>query len=334
MKRMVYIMAEAGVNHNGSMDIAKKLADIAVSCGVDAVKFQTFKAENMITRQAQKAQYQIENGAKGENQLEMVKRLELSFEQFRELYAYCKAAKTDFVSTPFDMESIEFLATLDMPFWKIPSGEITNYPYLVALAYTGKPVMLSTGMSTLYEVEEAVCLLQKNGSGPITLLQCHTQYPTLPEDVNLLAMRTMSDAFGLPVGYSDHTEGIEIALAAVALGACVIEKHFTLDKDMEGPDHRASLNPGELRDLVTGIRKIEMAMGTGIKTPTESEKTNIIVIRKSIVAARSIKKGEILTPENLTVKRPANGISPMKWPRIIGEMATRDYIEDEIIEDE
>lgn len=327
-------MAEAGVNHNGSLKIAKKLVDTAVSCGVDAVKFQTFKAEKMITRQTQKARYQIENGAKGENQFEMVKRLELSFEQFRELYAYCKATEKDFVSTPFDMESIEFLATLDIPFWKIPSGEITNYPYLVALARTGNPVMLSTGMSTLYEVEEAVCLLQKNGSGPITLLQCNTQYPTPPEDANLLAMRTMSDAFGLPVGYSDHTEGIEIALAAVALGACVIEKHFTLDKNMEGPDHRASLNPGQLSDLVTGIRKIEMAMGTGVKSPTESEKMNITVARKSIVAARSIKKGEILTPENLTAKRPAYGISPMKWSWIIGKKAIRDYLEDEIIEDE
>ena len=327
-------MAEAGVNHNGSLNIAKKLADTAVSCGVDAVKFQTFKAANMITKQTQKARYQIENGTKGENQFEMVKRLELSFEQFRELYAYCKATKTDFVSTPFDMESIEFLATLDLPFWKIPSGEITNYPYLIALARTGKQVMLSTGMSTLCEVEEAVCLLQKNGSGQITLLQCNTQYPTPPEDANLLAMRTMSDVFGVPVGYSDHTEGIEIALAAVALGACVIEKHFTLDKNMEGPDHRASLNPEELYDLVTGIRKIEMAMGNGIKKPTESEKINITVVRKSIVAARIIKKGEILTPENLTAKRPAIGISPMEWPRIIGKKATRDYLEDEIIEDE
>jgi N,N'-diacetyllegionaminate synthase len=331
---MVYIMAEAGVNHNGSLNIAKKLVDTAVSCGVDGVKFQTFKAENMVTRQAQKARYQIENGAKGDNQLEMMKRLELSFEKFKELHAYCKTAKTDFVSTPFDMESIEFLTTLDMPFWKIPSGEITNYPCLVALAHTGKPVMLSTGMSTLCEVEEAVCLIRKHGSGPITLLHCNTQYPTLPEDANLLAMRTMSDAFGLPVGYSDHTEGIAIALAAVALGACVIEKHFTLDKNMEGPDHRASLNPVELRDMVTGIRKIEMAMGTGIKSPTESEKTNIIVARKSIVAARSIKKGEFLTPEKLTAKRPANGISPMKWTRIIGKKAKRDYLEDEIIEDE
>lgn len=331
---MVYIMAEAGVNHNGSLDTAKKLADTAASCGADAVKFQTFKAEKMITRQAQKALYQIENGAGGENQLEMVKKLELPFEQFRELHAYCKAVKTDFISTPFDVESIEFLTALDIPFWKIPSGGITDYPCLVALARTGKPVILSTGMSTLSEVEEAVCLLQKNGSGPITLLQCNTQYPTPPQDANLLAMRTMSDAFGLPVGYSDHTEGIEIALAAVALGACVIEKHFTLDKNMQGPDHKASLNPEELRNLVTGIRKIEMALGTGVKSPTGSEKMNLVVVRKSIVAARRIKKGEELTSENLTTKRPAGGISPMKWPKVIGKKATRDYIEDEIIEDE
>jgi N,N'-diacetyllegionaminate synthase len=329
---MVYIIAEAGVNHNGNLKIARKIAAAAVSCGVNAVKFQTFKAEKMITRQAQKAHYQIENGAKGETQFEMLKRLELPFEQFRELYAYCKSARTDFISTPFDMESIGFLATLDMPFWKIPSGEITDYPYLVELARTGKPVVLSTGMSTLYEVEEAVCLLQKNGSGPITLLQCNTQYPTPPEDANLLAMRTMSDVFGLPVGYSDHTEGIEIALAAVALGACMIEKHFTLDKNMEGPDHKASLDPGELRDLVTGIRKVEAAMGTGVKSPTESEKMNITAARKSIVASRGIKKGELLSNENITSKRPGSGISPMRWFDVIGTAAKRDFEEDELIE--
>lgn len=329
---MVYIMAEAGVNHNGSLNTAKKLVDTAVTCGVDAVKFQTFKADNLVTKQAQKARYQIENGAKGETQLEMIKQLELSFNQFIELHDYCKAVKTNFVSTPFDMDSIEFLTTLDMPFWKIASGDITNDPCLVALARTGKPVVLSTGMSTLCEVEQAVNLLRKNGSGPVTLLHCNTQYPTPPEDANLLAMRTLSDAFGLPVGYSDHTEGIEIALAAVAMGACMIEKHFTLDKNMQGPDHKASLNPQELYDLVTGIRKIEAAMGTGIKSPTESEKPNIIVARKSIVASRGIQKGEILTPENLTTKRPANGISPMEWPRLIGQKATKDYAKDECIE--
>lgn len=327
---MVYIMAEAGVNHNGSLSIAKELVDAAVSCGVNAVKFQTFKAESMITKQAQKARYQIESN--GETQLEMLKRLELSFEQFQKLYDYCKAADTDFISTPFDMESIEFLSTLDMPFWKISSGEITNYPCLVALARTGKPVVLSTGMSTLCEVEQAVNLLWQNGSGPITLLHCNTQYPTPPQDANLLAMRTMSDAFGLPVGYSDHTKGIEIALAAVVMGACMIEKHFTLDKNMQGPDHKASLNPRELCELVAGIRKIETAMGTGIKSPTESEKPNIIVARKSIVAARHIGKGETLTSENLTTKRPANGINPMEWPLIMGQKANRDYAKDESIE--
>ncbi|MFA5676357.1 MAG: N-acetylneuraminate synthase [Christensenellales bacterium] len=331
---MVYIMAEAGVNHNGSLSIAKKLVDTAVYCGVDGVKFQTFKAENIVSGQARKARYQTKNGAKGGNQLEMLKRLELSFEQFKELRDYCKTAKISFASTPFDIESIEFLATLDVPFWKIPSGEITNYPYLSALARTGKPVMLSTGMSTLCEVEEAIRLLRKNGSGPITLLQCNTSYPTPPENANLLAMRTMSDAFGLPVGYSDHTEGVEIALAAVALGACVVEKHFTLDKNMEGPDHRASLNPEELYNLVTGIRKIEAAMGNGIKKPTESEKINITAVRKSIVASRSVKKGEIFTAQNLTAKRPANGLSPMEWPRIIGKKAARDYAMDEIIKHE
>ena len=334
VKQMVYIMAEAGVNHNGSLDNAKKLTDTAASCGADAVKFQTFKAEKMITRHAQKAQYQIENGAKGDNQFEMLKKLELTFDEFHELYDFSIAAGIHFVSSPFDSESIRFLAALNMPFWKIPSGEITDYPYLVALARTGKPVVLSTGMADLQEIEESICLLQKNGSGPITLLQCNTQYPTPPEDANLNAMRTMSDAFGLPIGYSDHTEGIEIALAAVAMGACMIEKHFTLDKNMAGPDHKASLNPTELRELVTGIRKIERAMGTGVKCPTASEEPNKIIARKSIVAARIIKKGERLTSENMTTKRSADGLSPMKWPLVIGKRAKRDYLEDESIEDE
>ena len=327
----VYIIAEAGVNHNGSLELAYRLVDAAKKAGVDCIKFQTFKSENLVAKSAQKAAYQKNTTGDG-TQVDMLKKLELSFDEFVALKKYCDQAGLCFLSTPFDFESIRFLDSIDMPFWKIPSGEVTNYPYLVALAKTGKPVVMSTGMCEEEEVREAIQALRANGAGNIRLLHCNTEYPTPFEDVNLKAMQTMKDAFGLDVGYSDHTAGIEVPVAAVAMGATVIEKHFTLDRNMEGPDHKASLEPDELAEMVRAIRHVEMALGTGIKTPSPSEKKNIAVARKSIVAKKQIKKGETFTEENLTVKRPGSGISPMKWNEILGTRAGRDYEEDELIE--
>lgn len=330
MKR-TYIIAEAGVNHNGSFELACNLVDAAKKAGVDCVKFQTFKSANLVSRSAQKAEYQKDTTGEG-SQVDMLKKLELTYDEFLALKDYCDKVGICFLSTPFDFESIHFLDSIDMPFWKIPSGEVTNYPYLVKIAETRKPVVMSTGMCSMEEIEEAINVLKEYGTKDITLLHCNTEYPTPFEDVNLKAMQTMKSVFGLEVGYSDHTKGIEVPVAAVALGATVIEKHFTLDRNMEGPDHKASLEPDELTAMVTSIRNIEKAIGNGDKTPSPSELKNITVARKSIVAAAKIHKGEILTENNITVKRPGTGISPMKWKAVLGTAAIRDFEEDELIE--
>ena len=329
MEKKVFIIAEAGDNHNGDYNLALQLVDKAVEAGADCVKFQTFVTENVISKFAQKAEYQKENTGSEESQFDMVKKLELSFEQFRSIQQYCKEKGIMFLSTPFDLESIDFLEEIGIPFWKIPSGEITNLPYLEKIAGTGKDIILSTGMCTMDEIESALSVLRKNGAGQVTLLHCNTEYPTPIEDVNLHAMRRMKEVFRVPVGYSDHTAGIEIPIAAAALGASVIEKHFTLDKNMEGPDHKASLEPEELKQMVASIRNIEKAMGSGEKKPSPSEKKNISIARKSIVAKRDIKKGEKLTADNLSVKRPGDGISPMRWYEIVGTAAVKDFKEDE-----
>lgn len=327
----VFIIAEAGVNHNGDIKLAKRLVDVAVEAGADAVKFQTFKAETLVCKNAKKADYQLETTDGEETQFEMLKKLELTKEMHEELIAYCKEKRIMFLSTPFDVESVALLNEYGIEIMKIPSGEITNYPYLKAVGETGKKVILSTGMSTLVEVEEAVKVLQNHGAEEITLLHCNTEYPTPMKDVNLLAMCTMKDEIGVSVGYSDHTEGIEVPIAAVALGATVIEKHFTLDKTMEGPDHKASLEPEELKQMVKAIRNIEQAMGNGKKEPSESEKKNIEIVRKSIVAKCDIAEGETFTEKNLTTKRPGNGIIPMAWNDVIGKRAKKDFKEDEQI---
>lgn len=327
----VFIIAEAGVNHNGDIKLAKRLVDEAVAAGADAVKFQTFKAETLVCKNAKKAEYQLETTDGEETQFEMLKKLELTKEMHEELIEYCREKKIMFLSTPFDVESVALLNHYGIDIMKIPSGEITNYPYLKAVGETGKRVILSTGMSTLDEVEEAVKVLQNHGAGDITLLHCNTEYPTPMKDVNLLAMCTMKNTIGLSVGYSDHTEGIEVPIAAVALGATVIEKHFTLDKTMEGPDHKASLEPEELKQMVKAIRNIEQALGSGRKEPSESEMKNINIVRKSIVAKHDIMEGEVFSEKNLTAKRPGNGVTPMLWSDIIGKKAKKDYKEDEQI---
>lgn len=327
-----FIIAEAGVNHNGSLATAKKLVDAAVAAHVDAIKFQTFVSEDKISRFADKAEYQKAATGSSETQLQMIKKLELSFDAFKMLQLYCQQKDILFLSTPFDMQSVEFIASLNMPFFKIPSGEITNLPHLLKVASYGKPVILSTGMSTLEEVEEAVNILTHHGVVDITLLQCNTQYPTPYKDVNLKAMLTMKEKFGCKVGYSDHTTGIDIPVAAVALGASVIEKHFTLDRNMEGPDHKASLEPSELAQMVQSIRHVEQAMGDGIKRPMQSEIANIPIARTSIVAKTQISAEELFTENNITVKRPGNGISPMRWYEILGKKAGRNFYKDELIE--
>lgn len=328
----VYIIAEAGDNHNGDFNTALKLVDVAKRAGADCVKFQRFVTEEIISKYAEMAEYQKKNTGKEESQFEMVKRLELSFDEFRKIKEYCDRVGIQFLSTPFDLKSVDFLNELGVPFFKIPSGEITNYPYLIKIAHTGKPVVMSTGMCEPDEILAAINVLEKNGSGEITLLHCNTEYPTPLKDVNLYAMRTMKKMFGKKVGYSDHTKGIEVPVAAVALGACVIEKHFTLDKNMPGPDHKASLEPDELGRMVKNIRNIEIALGDGVKRVSESERKNIAIARKSIVARRNIQEGEILTEENLAVKRPGTGINPMQWMEVLGTRAVRDFKEDELIE--
>lgn len=328
------IIAEAGVNHNGSIAIAKQLIDVAAEAGVDYVKFQTFKAENLVTKFAMKAEYQQRNISDGDNsQFAMLKKLELSSEQHYELIEYSKRKGVKFLSTAFDLDSIDFLASLHLGIWKVPSGEITNYPYLKKIAGYHEQVILSTGMSTMEEIEAAVLVLIKFGVSKeqITILHCNTEYPTPMCDVNLKAIYTIGEKFGVNVGYSDHTQGIEVPIAAVALKATVIEKHFTLDCTMEGPDHKASLEPQELKAMVSAIRNVEQALGSKEKIVSTSEGKNKSVARKSIVAAKAIAKGELLTEENLTVKRPGNGISPMIWENVIGTQAVRVFEPDEQI---
>ena len=328
MTEHVYIIAEAGVNHNGSVQIAEKLIDIAAEAGADAVKFQTFIATAGISKFAEKAQYQKESTPTNEGQLEMIKKLELPFDQHFHLAEYCKQRNIQFLSTGFDFESINLLKELRVPYMKVPSGEITNLPLLRQINSYKHPVIMSTGMASLSEIKDALSILK---DCPVSLLHCTTEYPCPYEGVNLRGMLTMRDTFHLPVGYSDHTKGIEVPVAAVAMGATIIEKHFTLDCKMEGPDHKASLGPDELKAMVSAIRHIEVAMGNGKKEPAECEKKNIVIARKSIVAKRAIKKGEFLTAENLTVKRPGDGISPMRWDEVIGTIAKRDYQDDEKI---
>jgi N,N'-diacetyllegionaminate synthase len=327
-----FIIAEAGVNHNGDLQLAKKLIDIALEAGVDAVKFQTFKAENLVSQRAPKAEYQKQTTEVAESQFKMLKKLELSFDDFVEMKSYCDQKKLLFLSSPFDLESIDWLAKMKMPIYKVPSGEITNLPYLLKIAAVGKPVIMSTGMSRLDEIETAVNVLQAHGCREVTLLHCTTEYPAPYAEVNLKALGTLKEKFNLPVGYSDHTKGIEIPVAAVAMGAAVIEKHFTLDRGLPGPDHQASLEPLELKAMVAAIRNVELALGSGEKKLTESEKKNVAVARKSIVAKTRIKKGEEFSEENLAVKRPGDGISPMRWFDVLGRKASRDFEEDELIE--
>ncbi len=329
------IIAEAGVNHNGSITMAKKMIDVAADAGVDYVKFQTFKASNLVTKFATRADYQQQNMEDNDNlQYTMLKQLELLPEQHIELIEYCKVKGVKFFSTAFDFDSVDFLASLHLGLWKIPSGEITNYPYLKKIAGFHEPVILSTGMSTLEEIEAAMGVLIGNGlqKEQITVLHCNTEYPTPMCDVNLSAMSEMRRQLAVSIGYSDHTQGIEVPIAAVALGAEVIEKHFTLDRNLPGPDHKASLEPLELKAMVFAIRNIEQAIGGGHKTVSVSENKNKAVARKSIVAATSIRKGETFTEKNLAVKRPGTGINPMCWPEMIGEKAPRDFEEDELIE--
>lgn len=326
------IIAEAGVNHNGNIAIAKQLVDCAKEAGVDIVKFQTGIAENVVSKFAQKAEYQKRETGSNENQLDMLKKLLLSFEEFRELKAYCDEVGITFLSTPFDMESIDFLDSLDMQFWKVPSGEVTNYPYLVKIAKTQKKVLMSTGMCTITEIKAAMDVLKEHGCKDIMLLHCNTEYPTPINDVNLRSMVSMKEELHVPVGYSDHTKGIEVPIAAVAMGATVIEKHFTLDRNMEGPDHKASLEPDELKAMVDAIRNIEAALGSSEKKVSASEEKNRAIARKSIVAKRHIDKGEMFTVDNITTKRPGSGISPMKWNIVLGKKAMREFEEDEIIE--
>lgn len=328
----VLIIAEAGVNHNGDIELAKKLIEEAKKAGADIVKFQTFVPEREVSRYAQKADYQKETTGEAESQLEMIKKLQLSEEDFIQLKDYCEKLSIQFLSTPSDLESLEFLKKLDMPIWKIPSNEITDLPYLIEIAKTHKPVILSTGMSTVEEIQQAIKVLETNGSGEISLLHCTTEYPTPLEEVNLRAMNTLQKVFQCKVGYSDHTLGIQIPIVATAMGASIVEKHFTLDCTMEGPDHRASLEPEQLKRMVEEIRKMEIALGDGEKKVTPSEAKNIIVARKSIVADKFISKGETFTIDNITTKRPGNGISPMRWEEVMGQKAKRDFQEDEMIE--
>ena len=334
MNQKVLIIAEAGVNHDGDLDLAKKLIDAAVAAGADLVKFQTFSAERLVTQIAPKAEYQTHRTGNTQSQFEMLKKLELSSVMHETLIAHCRAKKIGFFSTGFDIQSNDYLASLGAQYFKIPSGEITNLPYLRHVGKFAKPLILSTGMATLGEIEAALDVLETAGTQRknITVLHCNTEYPTPMHDVNLRAMLAIRDAFGVGVGYSDHTSGIEIAIAAVALGATVIEKHLTLDCNLPGPDHKASLEPVEFAAMVRAIRNIEQAMGDGIKRPSPSEAKNKPIARKSLVAAKKIHAGERFTVENLAVKRPGTGISPMRWEEVLGRVAGRDFVIDELIE--
>jgi N,N'-diacetyllegionaminate synthase len=327
----VLIIAEAGVNHNGSVDLALQLIDAAKASGADAVKFQTFRADRIATRSAEKANYQQRQAADGESQFEMLRRLELDAAAHRRLFDHCRKTGIQFLSSPFDIQSVDLLDTLDVPLLKIPSGEITNLPFLERIAAKGRPVILSTGMSTLGEVEEAVQVLRAGGVSEITLLHCVTEYPAPYAEINLRAMQTLKSAFGLPVGYSDHTPGIEIAIAAVALGAEVIEKHFTLDRSLPGPDHAASLEPREFKQMAAAIRNVESALGDGIKKPALCELPNIPVARKSVVAARALRAGQKLVAADLDIKRPGTGLSPKLLMVLVGRTLRTDVEPDELI---
>ncbi|MBT3879729.1 MAG: N-acetylneuraminate synthase [Candidatus Scalindua sp.] len=332
--KKVFIIAEAGVNHNGKIENAIEMISVAKESGADAIKFQTAVPELVMTVNAEKADYQIDLTEKTESQLEMVKKIHLPLKDYKILKEECELANIEFMSTPFDHESIKLLADLGLERFKIPSGEITNLPYLRHVGRLGKSVIMSSGMSDLKEIETALGVLEKAGTlrRQITVLHCNTEYPTPMEDVNLNAMLTMRDGLGVQVGYSDHTLGIEISIAAVALGATVIEKHFTLDRTLTGPDHRASLEPYELKAMIQAIRNIEKSLGDGIKQPSLSEQKNIPIVRRSIVAARDIQKEEVFTEENLAVKRPGTGISPMLWDEVIGKVANRRFESDELID--
>lgn len=331
--KSVCIIAEAGVNHNGNINIAREMIRQAKLAGADYIKFQTFIPEKLVSRYAEKAVYQRDEN-ESNSQLDMLQRLALTYDDFYELKAYCDQIGIGFLSTPFDFKSIHFLDDLDLDFWKIPSGEMTNLPYLEKIGETQKKVVISTGMCEMSEIEDAVNILENKGVKDITILHCNTEYPTPFEDVNLLAMNYIAEFFNRPVGYSDHTSGIEIPIAAVALGAVVIEKHFTLDKKMEGPDHLASLNPTELTQMISAIRNVEKGLGVREKKRTVSEAKNCVAARKSIIAQTKIRCGEFFTDQNLTVKRPGNGISPMNWYKLIGKRASRDYEIDELIEED
>ena len=328
------IIAEAGVNHNGDLELAKKMVAKAKMAGADYIKFQTFVPQELVTGNAAKADYQKRETGEQGSQFEMLKKLALSEEAFHQLKTCCDDEGIGFLSAPFDLRSIDFLSTFNMDFWKVPSGEITDLPYLEKIAKTGKNVILSTGMSELNEIRAALDILEGNGSGRITILHCNTEYPTPFEDVNLLAMKELVRVFQKEVGYSDHTIGIEVSVAAVALGARMIEKHFTLDRAMAGPDHRASLEPTDLMNMVASIRHIEEAFGDGKKRRTASEHQNAVIARKSIVASRGIREGELFTEDNIAAKRPGNGISQMRWHGILGKQARRNYQPDELIEKE
>lgn len=334
MSAQTLIIAEAGVNHNGDIELAKKLIDVAGNAGADFVKFQTFNADRLATHAAKKADYQAQTTDRKETQHEMLRRLELTPAMHHELIAHCKMHKIGFFSTGFDIESVDFLASLGQNLFKIPSGEITNLPYLRHIGRLGKPIILSTGMSNMPEIESAIKALEQAGTprSKITVLHCTTEYPTPMCDVNLRAMKSIQTELGVAIGYSDHTLGIEVAVAAVAMGATVIEKHFTLDRNLPGPDHKASLEPAELKTMVSSIRNIELAHGDGVKQLAPSEAKNILVARKSIVASKDIQIGERFSTENLTVKRPGTGISPMRWDEVIGLTANRNYASDELIQ--
>lgn len=334
LKRKVIVIAEAGVNHNGDINLAKKLIDVAAEANADFVKFQTFSADSIVTRAAKKAVYQVQNMGGSESQHEMLRRLELTFDMHDELIAHCATRKIEFFSTAFDIASVNLLVSLGQSHFKIPSGEITNLPYLRQIGQLGKSVIMSTGMSTLGEIEAAINALEQAGTqrNNITVLHCTTEYPTPMAEVNLHAMQAIHHAFGVKVGYSDHTRGLEVSIAAVAMGASVIEKHFTLDRNLPGPDHKASLEPKEFMELVSAIRNIEIALGDGIKRLTPSEVRNKSVMRKSIVASKEIKTGDKFSLKNITTKRPGTGISPMRWDEVIGRTSTRDFEEDELID--
>ena len=333
MTQRTLIIAEAGVNHNGDIDMAKKLIDVAAEAGADFVKFQTFTADSLVTHTAKKADYQKKTTDGNESQLEMLRRLELTPAMHKELIAHCALRNISFFSTGFDIESVDLLVSLGQNQFKIPSGEITNLPYLRHIGQLGKPIIISTGMATLGEIEAAIEVLEQSGTSRanLTVLHCTTEYPTPMVDVNLRAMQSIHKAFGVEVGYSDHTQGFEVAIAAVALGASVIEKHFTLDCNLPGPDHKASLEPHELKAMVAAIRNIEIALGDGIKRLTPCETKNKPIARKSLVASHPIKAGEVFSTQNITAKRPGTGISPMRWDEFMGQIALKEYDEDDLI---